>query len=43
MTNLQFGIFAMVWPFLSIGLAVAGVFAVHRYLDRRERRQHAAE
>jgi hypothetical protein len=41
MTN--FGIFAMVWPFLSIGLAVACVLAFHRYLDRREQRRHAAE
>jgi hypothetical protein len=30
-------------PFLSIGLAVAGVLWFHRYLDRRARRQHAAE
>ncbi len=39
----SFGIFAMVWPFLSIGLAVAGVLWVHRLLDRREQRHHAAE
>lgn len=39
-----FGIFAFVWPFVSIGLVVAFVFAVHNYLDRREeRRRHAAE
>jgi len=38
-----FGIFAMVWPFVSIGLVVAFVMAVHRYLDRREERRHAAE
>jgi hypothetical protein len=38
-----FGILAMVWPFLMIGLAVACVLAFHRLLDRRERRHHAAE
>jgi hypothetical protein len=43
MTSFEFGIFAMVWPFLSIGLAVAGVFAFHWWLDRREQRHHAAE
>jgi hypothetical protein len=43
MTDFQFGVFATVWPFLSIGLAVAGVFWFHRYLDRREQRRHAAE
>ena len=35
-----FGILAMAWPFLMIGLAVAGVLAFHRMLDRRH---HAAE
>jgi hypothetical protein len=35
--------FVFVWPFLMIGLSVAGVFAFHWYLDRRERRRHAAE
>jgi len=39
----SFDFFVFVWPFLMIGLAVAGVMAVHRYLDRRERRHHAAE
>jgi hypothetical protein len=43
MTNVEFGIFAMVWPFLSIGLAVAGVLAYHRWLDRQEQRHRAAE
>jgi hypothetical protein len=38
-----FGIFAFVWPFVSIGLMVAFVFAVHNYLDRREQRHHGAE
>jgi hypothetical protein len=38
-----FGILAMAWPFLTIGLAVACVLAFHRLLDRRERRYHAAE
>lgn len=38
-----FGIFAMVWPFVMIGFAVAGVLAFHRLLDRREQRHHAAE
>lgn len=39
-----FDIFAVVWPFVSIGLAVACVLAFHRLLDRREqRRHHAAE
>jgi hypothetical protein len=41
MTN--FGILAMVWPFLMISLAVASVLAFHRLLDQRERRHHAAE
>jgi len=41
MTN--FGIFAMVWPFVAIGLAVAGVLAFHRFLDRHEQRHRAAE
>jgi hypothetical protein len=35
--------FVFVWPFLVIGLAVVGVLAFHRLLDRRERRHHAAE
>ena len=39
-----FGIFAIAWLFVSIGLMVAFSFAVHNYLDRREeRRRHAAE
>lgn len=39
-----FGIFAIAWLFVSIGLAVAAVLAFHSYLDRREeRRRHAAE
>jgi hypothetical protein len=39
-----FGIFALAWPFLSIGLAVICVLAFHRLLDRREQqRRHAAE
>ena len=41
MTN--FGILAMVWPFLMIGLAVACVLAFHRLLDRQEERRHPAE
>jgi hypothetical protein len=41
MTN--FGILAMVWPFLMIGLAVVCMLAFHRLLDRRERRHRAAE
>jgi len=41
MTN--FGVLAMVWPFLMIGLAVAAVLAFYRLLDRREQRHHAAE
>jgi hypothetical protein len=40
---MSFGTFAIIWPFLSIGLAVVGVLAFHRYLDRRQRRQRAAE
>ena len=43
MTDFQFGIFALVWPFLSIGLAVAGVLLVHRWFDRQEQRDRAAE
>ena len=39
----SFGIFALLWPFVAITLVVASVFAFHRLLDRRERRQHAAE
>lgn len=35
--------FVFVWPFLVIGLSVAAVLAFHAYLDRRDRRQHAAE
>jgi hypothetical protein len=31
MTN--FGVLAMVWPFLTIGLAVVSVLAFHRLLD----------
>jgi hypothetical protein len=38
-----FGIFAMVWPFVAIGLAVACVLAFHRFLDRREQKRHPAE
>lgn len=38
-----FGVFALLWPFVSIGLAVVCVLAFHRMLDRREQRQHAAE
>jgi hypothetical protein len=41
MTN--FGILALAWPFLMIGLAVACVLAFHWLLDRRERHHHAAE
>jgi tryptophan-rich sensory protein len=37
-----FGIFAIVWPFLSISLAIACVLAFHRYLDHREQRRHRA-
>jgi hypothetical protein len=40
---ISFGTFAIIWPFLSIGLAVAGVLAFHAYLDRRERLHRAAE
>jgi len=43
MTDFQFGIFATVWPFVSIGLAVAGVLAYHRWLDRQEQRNRPAE
>jgi hypothetical protein len=43
MTDFQFGILAMVWPFLMIGWAVACVFAFHWWLDRREQHHHAAE
>ena len=39
----SFGILAMAWPFLMIGLAVACVLAFHRLLDRREQRRHPAE
>ncbi len=39
----SFGIVAVAWPFLMIGLAVACVLAFHRMLDRREQRHHAAE
>jgi hypothetical protein len=39
----SFGVLALVWPFLMIGLAVGCVLAFHRLLDRRERRHHAAE
>jgi hypothetical protein len=39
----SFGVLAMLWPFLMIGLAVTSVLAFHRLLDRRERRQHPAE
>jgi hypothetical protein len=39
----SFGIFATVWPFVSIGLVVAFVLAVHKYLDRQEQRHHGAE
>ncbi|MGZ5865677.1 MAG: hypothetical protein ACXWKC_09855 [Xanthobacteraceae bacterium] len=38
-----FGILAMAWPFLMIGLAVTCVPAFHRLLDRREQQHHAAE
>jgi hypothetical protein len=41
MTN--FGILAMAWPFLTIGLAVTFVLAFHRLLDRQEQRHHPAE
>lgn len=41
MTN--FGVFALAWPFLSIGLAVVSVLAFHRLLERREQRRHPAE
>ncbi len=41
MTN--FGILAMVWPFLTIGLADVCVLAFHRLLDRHEQRHHPAE
>ncbi|WP_283805642.1 hypothetical protein [Undibacter mobilis] len=37
-----FGIFALAWPFVSIGLAVACVLAFHRYLDKRQQRPHRA-
>ena len=37
------GVFALLWPFLAIGVAVVCVLAFHRMLDRREERQHAAE
>ncbi|WP_281011445.1 hypothetical protein [Pseudolabrys taiwanensis] len=39
----EFGIFAMVWPFVMIGFAVVCVLAFHRLLDLREQRRHAAE
>jgi hypothetical protein len=38
-----FGVFALLWPFAAITLAVACVLTFHRLLDRRESRQHAAE
>jgi len=41
---ISFGTFALIWPFLSIGLSVACVLAFHLYLDKREqRRRRAAE
>jgi hypothetical protein len=40
---MSFGVLALAWPFLMIGLAVACVLAFHRLLDRRERRHQAAE
>jgi len=39
---IDFGIVAMVWPFVTIGLSVACVLAFHLYLDRREQRRHRA-
>ena len=39
---IDFGIVAMVWPFVTIGLAIACVLAFHLYLDRREQRKHHA-
>jgi hypothetical protein len=39
---IDFGIIAMIWPFVTIGLAVACVLAFHRYLDKREQRRHRA-
>jgi hypothetical protein len=38
----SFGLFALIWPFVAIALAVASALLFHRLLERRERR-HAAE
>jgi hypothetical protein len=39
----KFAVFALAWPFLSIGLAVVSVLAFHRLLERREQRRRPAE
>jgi hypothetical protein len=39
----SFGLFALLWPFFAIAVAVASVLAFHRRLDRHEQRQHPAE
>ena len=40
---ISFGTFALIWPFVAVGLAIGIVLLAQTILDRREQRQHPAE
>jgi hypothetical protein len=40
---INFGVFALLWPFFAVAVAVVSVLAFHRMPDRHSQQQHPAE
>jgi hypothetical protein len=40
---ISFGTFALIWPFVAVGIALGIVLLAQEIMDRREQRRHPAE